>query len=494
MNEHERPGVPAWGGFAPVAAAVAACLVCLGALAWLRAGWLDEYWSLWYTDPANPLSVAYHARWLRDTQHPPTFYAFGWSLAPLIGDTIVWRRLIVNGSALLFIIPTMLACRRDRVSPQQPGLYLLMMAAGPFLITYFAEYRSYFLGMTATACLVAVTRRLHMNVAQERRSPVGLLVLFCILTLIAGNLHYTMSLCAFAFLGCECLWQWFRASRSIAVLIAAAVACALVPLVVNLLCALSVASPTPVVYQSLLRGWTIIATVVLSVPLSNVVLSYRAARATGGLRDAPVAISSFILVLAASLTLIVLGFLIMHALTHNMFPRLVLGLIPVATALVCELATIRAVSPRILILASINAVLAATLVTVVQLRNHRWETSVPAIQAALAACPSTRVIAVPPLRFAYEQTMMTGQADAMALSYRMIARKYGFPVETVIDERVKPSGDRRCPTLIWLEQNFVRPDITPQQLYTGVVGGPVPAASRLRMTRDGEHFLLYAMP
>lgn len=496
----DHTGGPArFEGTALLLATLGVCLACMVFLAWRRAGWLDEYWTVWHGDPVVPFRQAYWGRWLRDTQHPPTFYFLGWLLAPLTGPTLVARRLAENSLALLMIVPTAFLCLRRGRDARQPLFYALAVASNPYFIFYFAENRSYFSALTAMACLVAVVRQLHIEGAPGSRPRLPLAAWFCALALVANNLHYTMTLCALTLLGCACLHSWFRGSRRVAILIAAATLVALVPLGINLWRALHLARPVAVVAEGLARGWATILFMLAVGAVANLVLLGAAAAEMRGIararRTAPGGgRAGFLIVLAASILLLAIGFGAMHAISRNILPRLLLGLIPLVAAAVCELAAWRGLSRRWLALACANAAVVAMAATLVQLRNPRWEWAVPAIVGTVRACPGTRVYAYDALYLTPADAAlrsMTGQAQAIALSYRMIARKHGFAV-TVLPERpvaTPLAGD--CPTLVWLEHNFFRPGLGAADVYriAGLPAGAVPA-SALTLERGGPHFLL----
>ena len=486
-----------------IVATITLCVACMLLLAIRRAGWLDEYWTVWHTDPANPLAVAYWTRWMHDTQHPPTFYALSWMLAPLTGPTLAVRRLVVNSLGLLPVFGTMLACRRNG-SPalqMQPLLFALLMVSGPYFITYFAEHRSYFLGLVASSCLVATIRHLHLETAAGRR-PLqrGLIIWLFVITPVALNLHYTLSLCMLTLLGAECLWQWTWGERRRAVLVASASIVAVTPLSANLAIALSLHRPVTVTNTALGAGWTTIAFMLVVGIVVNVVLAVHASSAAVSLirqprRAAHDSRMTFFLLLAGVLLLLTIVFAFMHAITRNMYPRLLIGLIPLASAALAELAARRPPGRLILALACLNALAIAASTTVHELRNGRWEEEVPAILAERRTCPTTRIFAfntmylLPPDNPGWK---MRGQSEAMALSYRMIARKYGFPIEVLPIDGQRLAAASTCPTLVWMEHNFFRPDLTKEELAARAgLGGN---GEQMSLAHFDSHYLLRIEP
>ena len=490
---------PPSGSGRVIAATLLFCAACLLLLGARRAGWLDEYWTIWHTDPANPIAVAYWSRWVYDTQHPPTFYALTWLFAPMTGTSLVARRLVVNSLGLLLAAAAWGVCRRRGASSAQPVLFALLIVSNPFFLTYFAEHRSYFLALIAAASLTATVRQFHLETAAAAPLRPLLGLWLAAITLVAVNLHYMVSMCVLVLLGCECLWQWFRGDRHRAILIAAIAMLAVLPALLALGTAFSMQKPIPVTNNSFLSAWgTIGLLAVIGIVVNPVLMIHALPSARAFIRDRGASTEryedgrgSFLLVTIAALLLSAVALAVVHAINHNMYPRLALGLIPFGSAVLAELAAWRPLKPRTTTLACLNAILIVAVTTFYGLRNPRWEYFARDVRAAVRACPTTRVLAYNPLFLLPPDNpgwKSRGQAQAMTLGYHLIAQKYGFAVTVMPVEGPPPAADPRCPTLVWMEHNFFRDHLPAAELAERAVVSTVGKSLSLR--QDGSHYLL----
>ena len=142
---------------------VAFPLVALWALVYgaLSTGpWYDEFWTLYFSDPAVTLKQALFDRWVVDV-HPPFFSFMAWLAAGLnLPRTIEAGRLfnlLPLAVAAAFVVLYWRNNARDRTFL---AVYVpAVIALGQFA-NAFAEFRSYFLSMCAFALLMICLKRI----------------------------------------------------------------------------------------------------------------------------------------------------------------------------------------------------------------------------------------------------------------------------------------------------------------------------------------------
>lgn len=476
------------------------CALCMIVLAVWRGGWLDEYWTIWHSDPRLNLVEAYWTRWVRDVSHPPLFYFLSWLFAPLTGESLAARRL-VNLDALLLIGPTAWLCLRDKVGRLQQMLFALAMASSPYSIDYFAEHRSYFLGLAAAACMTVTIRQVHVETYGSRSAPrPALAIWLVVIALVTVNLHYTLALIVLTLLGCAFLYQWSRGNRETANWMAAAAALAVIPLLIFAWLAFRAQSLPLATKVGFFKGWFNIALVVGVAAATNLGLLARAASVAAAMAKRTDysavygARLSFIAILAIALILLLIAFAGLQVVSSNIIPRLVLGLVPLVIAAVAELAALRPVGRGLFLLVCGNAALVAGATAVYKGNNPRWEYNVPPMRQALRECPTTDLVALNPMYFmprSHWLWSMSGQADAWALGYKLVARENDLPITMLPNQTPYPVRSGRCPTLVWLE-HYVVP-LTPETLAKA---GNIPRSTIGRMSSEiyQNHMLIILYP
>jgi hypothetical protein len=481
--------------------AILICLALAGWLAWTRGGWLDEYWTVWHTDPAVPFGEAYWTRWVRDTQHPPAFYALAWSFGHLTGSQLGLRRLAGDAIGLLLLVPPLLLSRRHRQVPASVMLLLLTVCSGPYAVTYFAEHRSYALGLLAATALLLMLREVHLRAIKGQ--AIGVARSSCLLGtgLIAGNLHYTLAMVQLILLGCFSLFHAWRRDWRIAGLLAAAGVVIAAPLALALWLALRQQAPVVAIHVGLWAGWRTIA-VMLALGLGANLVLFGAALPAGALwwRDPVVRTeprASLVAVLVVALVLAAVAFAGLEVLTHNMYPRLLLGLLPPAGLVVAEFAAWKGLSRRLALLAALNAVLVAGAAVIFQWRDPRIDRLGPVLAEAVRRCPTTRIVAVDPLALTAPDDLlrrMTGQDRAVAIGYRMTAARWHVSPRLWPEEGAGPAPDRRCPTLIWMEHGFMLPQGIDAPTLLARLHLTLPMGARVSEIRDKWHYLVRVAP
>lgn len=461
----------------PAAGALAACLVLILVLMHARGIWLDEATSLWLTRHDVSLADSFFGRWSTDV-HPPLFSLYAWTLEPLLGGSVRSMRL-VNLGGLLFAAITAVQAWRRGIDRDFLMLFAVMVAGSPFFILYAAEFRSYFLQLLLSMCLIIQLRLVH-----EGRAAWPMLALSALLLV---NLHYMGSLIGLILIAAEAI-HLIRAGRgrdALALLLIAAGA--VVPLALALWLMLLTIDPVAVNDISALRGLLAIGAVSMSAVMPYVAVLGFLPRISAPERDR----RSFLLVLIGALAVIALGYALLNLVTHNLLPRHMIATVPIGAAILGLLLEDLVKANRIAFaLICANALLLAGAGTAYGLTHRRWETNVSLIERTRAACSSARLYALNPMSLLGRDDPLRSVPDIdrfFATTYQLI----------VSDAVILPNGrtiipEGRCPALLWIEHHYARTGLSDAELAR-IAGfdGPIRIE---RLQRGGARALLAIYP
>ncbi|WP_255250145.1 hypothetical protein [Rhizorhabdus dicambivorans] len=176
-----------------IAAAVALAIVstALAAAALLEGPSLDDYWTLWLSNPAIPIERLANTHWIQDIR-PPLFDAWA-SLLSRIGLTsIPIARLVSNLPALILLV---YATRRfsKRLPEHGPfhAIFLLLMLSTPATAQAFGVYRGDFWQLCAFSVQVMLARHVMLVQQDYRGRDDGRLALIAMpATFLAITLDY----------------------------------------------------------------------------------------------------------------------------------------------------------------------------------------------------------------------------------------------------------------------------------------------------------------
>jgi len=419
----------------------------------LRGLWLDEAASYWLSrHDVGWLQLA-RERWITDV-HPPLFSMLSWAARPLLGESIQHLRMI-NLAGLLFAL---MVWRRAAESGLD-GFFLasfgLAVAASPFFILYAAEFRSYFLQMVLSASLVVLFR-----MVVEGRGGMGWL---SATLLLLTNLHYYGCLSGLILVGVGTLYLRRQGRGREALTLCLSILVSLLPLVMAMLAMISSIEPVKVSYASPVAGVLMVVLVGLSPAMPNIALLYAIGRA----RKRRDALSDLSILLALACGLTVAAYALLNLFTHNLLPRHMISVIPIAAGLLASLAEreLRR-DPRLFRLSCYNAVLLSAAAFSYGLTHSRWESNVTLIKAALRQCPASPVYALNGMSLVGAEDPLhrvAGINDVFALTYQLIARRAGWRVVIVPDGQMH-RPHRGCPSLLWIEHFYARQRLRDEQL------------------------------
>lgn len=229
-----RTGIPRWTIIATLALVAASIAISIVA-ALTRGPWMDEFWTLWATDPTVPWPQALRQRWLTDV-HPPLFSMASRLLSGLLGPDIPVRRLqnLLPLAALLAAFAY--AARTWTAAGRFLLIYAVLTFSSYFMAGYFAEYRSYFAqfccGVVFYGCGYALLSGTTIPTGRGRAVATMALLLT---SLLLVNLHFVTAVVALISLAGLAMLALHLGQRRLAASFCAIAAVSAAPLAITLL-------------------------------------------------------------------------------------------------------------------------------------------------------------------------------------------------------------------------------------------------------------------
>ncbi len=165
---------------------------CLFTIFVNRGPCLDEFWTMWMTDPHLSLKYAYQRRWSTDL-HPPLYYFLTWLLRHITNDNFTYVRLI-NIFPFVIFIPTLVLWKKYCGIGPWLATFLTVLVSSPFFLANSVDLRSYYSLTVLGACLVMLTRIGRSIPAVSILDNKWLIFVTVVTILISLNLHYSASL------------------------------------------------------------------------------------------------------------------------------------------------------------------------------------------------------------------------------------------------------------------------------------------------------------
>jgi hypothetical protein len=461
-------------------------------LAFQRGPWLDEFWTLWLTDPSLPLSRAYADNWSNDV-HPPLYYAIVWAARLFLGDELSLLRF-VNALPLLIVLPTMLLWRRRQSQDRWGSVYVGLLVGCPYLIAYFAELRSYFAIITLSGALVAQLRMVRWSAHDLARGDGGLSVLIACTIVVALNLHFFSSPILCALIAVEGLQLLLRRRWRAVALLSASLIVGLAIMAATLAVFITKIEPffsypaTPFeCLKIVLAGIAIGAVLNPGVDLAAALwLTRHGWRGSRGLAWGVAGLGA-----AASLLLV------QSIVSGSLTMRYTFVLMPMAAAVAADLAVDALAASRLLVGLFLVGGLAVQAVGIThEARSKRWLTLAPQLRALSRACPSSRIVGVdnnavvPPS----ERAHVAGWIGAFDLGYHWVAKREGFAVTTTREDRDTAVATGNCPLLLWSEHDFGAVPEPRELARRARLRLPPGAFDSLEIGNDGHRRLIVLRP
>ena len=438
-----------------------------------RGPWLDEFYSIWFSDPAVPLAKALTQRWLIDA-NPPLFSALSRVSAGLAGQDYELRRLLnflPLGGLVSFWLYLFFQRANERVLL---AVYLVLMGSSGFFLTYFAEYRSYFSLLCFGAMLPLGLYWLSSEKSARREDAAVVWAAVSISLFMLINLHYLSAVFALILAALAATQMRFEGRRRDLRLLCVAAVVAVVPLVCFFIAQHAVMlsrtggnywikTSTTGAIKVLLRftlagiGVNVVAALAASCALwTNLSRRLRSpppvvkTRAGGNASSISRQIRSAA-VFAASVAGFFLGLLIVNVRTPIVVDRYFIVAIGSLNLSIALLSVNILSRHRWIFLAYLaNAALYLGYNGVKQMPElDRWNATARLVAENVRSSPGTKVFAFQLL----DRSKMTEDAtEAMRLGYGYLAARNGFSIVFVDDiSSFGGIGSGTWPTLLWFE-------------------------------------------
>ena len=427
------------------------------AAAWMKGGYMDEYYTFSFAKSSVALPRAFEA-WSRDSGHPVGFYALS-----RIGDLVLPADVFVRrlSNLLYFALALVVAWSSGKGHRSFGSLYLASLAAGPYVIERFAEYRSTFLGLMIIAIIVI---RLRVALGQpERRSN---FLLIALLAAWLGFIDYPLALTGIALCAAwamiaakardwSAVWGAAAAGAACIVVIAASI--------LNGARFRHLANPYFETFPDLVRDLAVVGVTAVVPCLAMLVIALIGVRRERApiLRAATRSQFSHLLLLALIYTTV--GLILVNADTHSMIRRQIFGIVPLLAAYLTEM-SLPYLRPRpvtiALIGANLVAVSAASAAALTTKRN--FDRYGPQIARAQRSCATLPVYAILPEKLIGRRDNRFHMPDQFAEGLTDVAHRYRFRIRMDVPQR----GwiDRACGAMFWTEAAWLDEPPTPQSI------------------------------
>ncbi|MCJ2137703.1 hypothetical protein MKK69_27270 [Methylobacterium sp. J-026] len=441
--------------------------------AWQRGPWLDEFWTLWLSKHDLPLAATVRDRWLIDV-HPPLFVALNWLAQPLIGDSVLTRRLvnlIPLCIAALFVIAI---CRKYPWSKNFTTVFTFLAITSPVVAYNITEIRSYF---TQICCVISLIVCLHSILMMEKvgriRDHRVLAVSVCILILLCLNIHYVTAVVATSIVATAGLGMLVRRQRNWFQLLLTAGVFASAPLLVWFIAQnsflerisgtfwLIVSLPTAVKILIGLIGKSFcfnLVVIVILIMSTSKYFSIRGHKRSSLSRNeiefghfgANADREIFIIAMISGLALASLILLLINVYRPQIFVARYLSSIAVTTVAIVAAVIADTVCRhrRIFNIFLLNGALVYSVTVISHGLDQGWDGAASFIRSQFNECGSSEILAVE-----YKASYFVPNLDRVIdWAYQQEAQRFGFPL------KVLPSGSKldlsrsgRCQSMLWID-------------------------------------------
>jgi hypothetical protein len=476
------------------AAAAGLIMTILVVDAALRGPWLDEFWTLQFSDTRDGLRALIRDGWLRDT-HPPIFNAWATLLGMLGVGSISAGRLASN--LLAAGAMGLAALRFARRLPDQKGFnaaLVLLTLSLPQAMEAFVTYRSYFWQMAATATLAIVAR----HVAATRRdlglrTDLDIAVIAIVATAASISLHYVGGLFGALLSGATVLCALARGLRRWAFLVFTTAALSSLFMVAMAIVQAPrwateldhswIDKPFP---KAIVVPLTLVGTAIWHNPVAFAGLWTDRRRLLEPDRFFLVMISA---VLAAGILLV----LAINAVMPIVIDRYLFA-VPVLVSALMAVAAARLIRHRPLFALFALASAAVIIATLADSGiKPLWRANARVIAEIVERCPTTQVFAASgwALGPAAETLAARREDPVFARAYRSLAEEHGYAVSFIGQNGHVRAMPGRCPVLLWIEHtpNEAEDDL-PAAIHDA--GLEILQEAQLSVHRSGTGFVVRA--
>jgi len=150
--------------------------------------WLDEFWSIYFSDPSQSLYDLYRSRILQEL-HPPLYFILNHLWMGIYNENIYAPRIL---SALLGLCLLGVATYMSRrILSMNARLFILAFIVTGYSFVHFStEARNYMLSFLIGTIQVFIFHELATNVLRRLKTDKILLIGFALISILNGLIHY----------------------------------------------------------------------------------------------------------------------------------------------------------------------------------------------------------------------------------------------------------------------------------------------------------------
>ncbi|MEO3435186.1 hypothetical protein [Inquilinus sp. CAU 1745] len=442
--------------------AVAICL--LGYVFFARGPWVDEFYSLYATDPARSLREAFAEVFLFDN-HPPLYNLAFWAMRRIGDFSLETARLFNLGALAVFLAYWWSRWRAWPSHRTTLAIFLVLFLSSSQVIDEIADFRTYFILLMVGGAM-ALSLRGMLDLPAGRLSRVDVAI-FLVTVFLAANLHYFGTLYSFFLVGFSLLALLSARRYALMLVVGGGSLLAAAPAALFLLLQLDViadrsggafwindgplkTAETLVLSQVTQSGANVVA------GLCAILALILIARRAGSIGRMVSEIGVSTLVLAAAVVAFLLTLFLVSLHTPVVMPRY---LVPASAATCLVIATLAGPMasrrPVILIAIVVNALAYLAFgVAKAQPDLPRWDASASLAQEAARECPTRPVYGVLRPGTREELARFGGMVDTngvFRLAYAEMASRRGFQVTMLHPASGAPPLDPECGAAFWFE-------------------------------------------
>lgn len=436
----------------------------LGFYAYYHGPWIDEFWTMHLSDTSIRPTRLFHEYWMKDP-HPPEFSFFVMLLRPIIGDSIIGGRFIVNGIfSVILMAGTILF---SRTHAERRGFYFttvllaLSLLGNGGAVDAASNFRSYYAQITTSILLIftihhALTSAYDINF---RRRPHSFII-FLILISTSLQLHYITSFINGVVTLGAIILTYRRGHRQWAALFAIAL------LLSGILLSLSLHAQLAYLHDSAALdwitdrkkpGWTYVL-IALSLCLAHnppaIIGCFFNRRNNSECK--------FVALLLSSVTIALFILILIDTYKTTIVDRYLIGSNVILCAAIAAKLGDWTNDRKHMAWISAFAVASVAIQIAISPPTAEWKENAEKIQKIVSICPSTKIYAANGYALTNKTINLgaTHEQPVFSRGYRMLAQEYNFPVIFIPMGKVINDTPGRCPILLWIEHRNTSRHIT----------------------------------
>ena len=482
-----RGGTRSIGNIAAIALMIV--IMILAASALLAGPSLEDYWTLYLSDPRLSFSRLVEKRWVQDI-HPPLFDAWATMLSGLGMTSIPLARLASNLPALLVLV---YAARHfaKRVPDQARyyAIFVLLTLSAPAAIAAFGVYRGDFWQLAAFATQMMLARHIMYVEKDYRSRQDGMLALIGVLATIAAiTLDYGGALFGGIVAMATILAAIARGLRRWARFLFAALVLSITAVIYIISWQAPAWSGMFDLYQNWIEMGDSTSSGILLALLFGTILHNPIAIAGGYLGRANWTKhdTAFALLVGAALVASLVAVSQVDAQRRLITASNTADIAVLITALMAA-AGIKIADKRMWMGALAGVAILSSLFSLAEIGlDGAWQTGAKKIARVIYSCPQTRVYAASGWRLddGTGSNAAKREEPVFALGYMRQGHSHGFAPVIIRPDAPATITAGDCPTLLWIEQVPLRKHPKPEKILAsaGLLGAKGMKLSTIRTT------------